>query len=141
MGRIDDGHPTIITFADDADVQMWQKEVTPPGIDGGGENDTTTMENTVWRTKAPKTLMSLTEASFTAAYDPAVIDEIIAMLNDNQLITVTYPDGSTVVFWGWINEFTPNRNVEGEQPTAEVTIIPSNQNDSLVETAPVYTAP
>ena len=141
MARIDDGHPTIISFADDASVALYQKEVTPPGIDGGGENDTTTMENTVYRTKWPKSLITLTEASFTAAYDPAVYDEIIAMVNDNQLITVTFPDTSTLAFWGWINEFTPNRNVEGEQSTAEVTIIPSNQNASKVETAPVYTAP
>ena len=141
MARIDDGHPTIISFADNPSIKLYQKEVTPPGIDGGGENDTTTMLNTVYRTKSPKSLISLTEASFTAAYDPAVYDEIIAMINDNQLITVTFPDTSTLDFWGWLNEATPNQNVEGEQPTIEVTVIASNQNDSLVETAPVYTAP
>jgi len=140
MGRIDDGFATLISFADDSDVQMWEKEVTPPGVDGGGENDTSTMHNTTWRTRSPKGLITLSNASFTAAYDPAVYDEIISMVNDNQLITITFPDESTVAFWGWINEFTPNANVEGEQPTAEVTIIPSNQNDSGVETAPEYTA-
>lgn len=138
--RIDDGYATLIGFSEDSDVQMWEKEVTPPGVSGGGENDTTTMQNTTWRTKSPKGLISLSECSLVVAYDPAVYDEIVAMVNVNQQITITFPDDSTLVFWGWIDEFTPSANVEGEQPTAEVKIIPSNQNDSGVETAPIYSA-
>jgi hypothetical protein len=139
MTRIDDGFATLISFSADSAVQMWEKEVTPPGVSGGGENDTSTMRNTTWRTKSPKGLISLSESSFTAAYDPAVYDEIVAMANVNQLITITFPNGDTLVFWGWIDEFTPGALVEGEQPTADVTIIPSNQNASGVETAPVLT--
>ena len=140
MGRIDDGFSTTIEFADYSAVSFWEKEVTPPGVSGGGEVDTTTMLNTAWRTRNAKQLKTLSNASFTAAYDPAVYDDIVSMVNQNQLITVTFPDSSTLAFWGWLDEFTPNRLVEGEQPTAEVTIIPSNQNASGVETAPVYAA-
>lgn len=138
MARMDDGFATLVTFEDDSSVQLWEKEVTPPGISGGGPNDTTTMKNTAWRTMAPKNLKTLTPCSFVAAYDPAVYDEIKTMLNTNQLITITFPDSSNVQFYGWIDEFTPNASVEGAQPTANVTIQPSNQNDSGVETAPVY---
>ncbi len=141
MARIDDGFATLIDFSLDSAVQMWEKEVTPPGVSGGGENDTSTMRNTAWRTRAPKGLKTLTNSSLTVAYDPAVYDEIIAMCNVNQAITLTFADDSTLVFWGWIDEFTPNAVVEGEQPTAEVTIIPSNQNDAGAEVAPDYTAP
>lgn len=137
MTRLDDGHSTRVSFADYPSVAFYEKTVTPPGVDGGGENDTTTMLNTTWRTKAPKQLKTLTEASLTVAYDPAVYTTIVSMVNVNQLITVTFSDGSTVAFWGWLNTFTPNEITEGEQPTAEVTLIPSNQNASLVETAPV----
>ena len=140
MARIDDGFATLIEFDADSDVQMWEKEVTPPGVSGGGENDTSTMRNTTWRTKAPKGLISLSEASLSVAYDPAVFDEIVLMVNVNQLITITFPDSSTLAFWGWIDEFSPGALSEGEQPTADVTIIPSNQNGSGVETAPVYSA-
>jgi len=140
MGRIDDGFATLISFDADSDVQMWEKEVTPPGVSGGGENDTSTMRNTAWRTRAPKGLITLSESSFSAAYDPAVFDEIVAMVNVNQEITITFPDNSTLVFWGWIDEFTPGANVEGEQPTADVTIIPSNQDAAGAEIAPVYSA-
>ena len=140
MARIDDGHGTIIAFADNPSVKLYEKEITPPGISGGGANDTTTMHNSAWRTMAPKQLKTMTECSFTAAYDPAVYTEILTMINNNQQITLTFADGSTLIFWGWLDEFTPNAVVEGEQPTAEITIIPSNQNDSQVETAPVYSA-
>jgi len=140
MARMDDGFATLITFSEDSDVQLWEKEVTPPGVEGGGENDTTTMQNTAWRTRSPKQLKTLSNAELVAAYDPAVYDEIVSMCNTNQQITVTFPDNSTLVFWGWIDMFTPNRIVEGEQPTANVTIVPSNQNDSGAEVAPVYSA-
>ena len=52
--RIDDGHSTTISFADFPTVKFWEKEVTPPGVDGGGPNDTTTMRNVILRTMAPK---------------------------------------------------------------------------------------
>jgi len=138
--RIDDGFSTKITFSagPSGGVLFYEKDVTPPGVSGGGENDTTTMRNTAWRTKSPKKLKTLTPCRATVSYDPAVYDDIVAMLNDNQLITVQFADGSTLAFWGWLDEFTPAPAKEGEQPTADITIIPSNQDDSGVETAPVY---
>jgi hypothetical protein len=140
MAIMKDGFSTIYSFSLDSSVLFEEKEVTPPGVSGGGENDVSTMRNITWRTKAPKGLISLSESSTTVVYDPAVLDEIVAMENVNQEITITFPDSSTWVFWGWIDEFTPGANVEGEQPTADITIIPSNMNDSDVETAPVYAA-
>lgn len=135
-----DGQSTTILFSEDSDVKLWEKEVTPPGVSGGGANEITTMRNTAWRTMAPKTLKTLSEASLVAAYDPAVYDAVVAMLNENQLITITFPDGSRLAFWGWIDEFKPNRIVEGEHPTAEITIIPSNYDADGDEVAPDYTA-
>jgi hypothetical protein len=142
MSFIDDGHPTTVTFSSSASAALYfyEREVTPPGFSAGGENDTTTMRNSAWRTKAPKQLVTLTPLSATAKYDPAILDEILGMIGVNQQITVTFPDESTWVFWGWVDEFTPNALSEGAMGTANVTVIPSNQNDSQVETAPVYSA-
>jgi hypothetical protein len=140
MARLDDGHQTLVSFAADTDVLFYEKTVTPPGIDGGGENDTSLMQNSTWRTRAPKALKTLTNASMTVAYDPAAYDEAVALIGVNTLVTVTFPDGATVAFWGWLNTFTPGEHVEGEQPTADIEIIPSNQNASLAETGPAYTA-
>jgi hypothetical protein len=137
MSRIDDGFKTTVAFANYPAVKFYEKTVTPPGMEGGGENDTTTMRNTTFRTKAPKKLISLTPMTLVAAYDPDVYNDCIDMLNENQQITITWPDASTLVFWGWLDQFTPNEVAEGAQPTANCTIIPSNQNASGTETAPV----
>ena len=143
MARMDDGHSTTIEFAseDSAGLKMYEKEVTPPGIDGGGPNDTTTMRNSVYRTMAPKKLITLTDCTIKASYDAAIEDQLIALVNVNNLITITYPDDSTLAFWGWINTWAPDPLVEGAQPEASITIHPSNQNASLEETAPVFTDP
>lgn len=142
MARIDDGHPTTIDIGSlpSGEVLLfWEKEVTPPGLNGGGPNDITTMRNLVWRTNAPKHLISLTAGSFIASYDPEAFDQVLAMLNINTQITVTLPDGATYVFWGWLNEFTPGAAVEGEQPTATCSIEPSNTDTTGAEVAPVLT--
>jgi hypothetical protein len=143
MARLDDGHSTQISFADNPVVKFWERQVTPPGMDGGGPNDTTNMRNVSLRTKAPKKLKSMTTMTATVAYDPQVFDptQVWDMINENQLITVLFPDGAEVSFWGWLNSFMPGENREGEPPTATITVECSNQNDSQVETGPVYTAP
>ncbi len=138
--RIDDGFSTTVDFSLAPSVTFWEKTVTPPGVQGGGANDITTMRNTRYRTMAPKKLVTLSEMNLTVAYDPACLDDIMDMIQINGEITLNFPDGSTWVFWGWLDEFTPGENAEGSQPTATVKIIPSNMDDSLAEIAPVYAA-
>jgi len=145
MSRIDDGFATTIAFGDQGSgtgpgITFWEKEITPPGMDAGGETDTTTMRNTLYRTKAPKKLITMTPMTLVVSYDAKFYDDIVDMIKDNQLITITFPDTSTVAFYGWLDKFIPGNIVEGEQPTATVTIVPSNQTDAGVETAPDYTA-
>lgn len=134
-----DGFATLITFAENGSVQLWEKEVTPPGYEGGGAVDQTTMRNTTWRTQLSRQLTTASAMTLTAAYDPAAYLEVLNMRKTNQQITVTFPDASTLVFFGWIEAFTPNTLTEGEQPTAELTLEVSNidpADDS--ETGPVY---
>jgi len=138
---MDDGFATIITFANIPSVRIFEKEVTPPGIQAGGAVDTTTMRNTTWRTQSPKRLKTLTPVTTTVAYATEAYSQIFAVVGVLQEITVTFPDHSTIKFWGWIDEFTPASNTEGEQPTASMTIQPSNHDLDGVESAPVYTDP
>jgi hypothetical protein len=150
MVLMGDGYQTTIDFSAFAEgssdasllLLMEEKEITPPGISGGGANDASTMRNSTWRTMSPKSLRTLTPATFTVAWDPAIYDEMVAMINQNQLIKITFPDGSTLQFWGWLDEFTPGPNTEGSQPTATMTIQPSNQDgdNNDAEYSPVYTA-
>lgn len=145
--RIDDGHPTTLDiFDDDTDptpitVKFWEKTLTPPGMDGGGANDTTTMRNTRMRTRAPKKLYTLTEFSITVAYDPEIYDSLIDLMQQNKWLVINFPDGSTLGFWGWLDGADGQEISEGSQPEMELTVIPGNQDLNGEEVEPVYTAP
>ena len=141
MGYLTDGHQTLITFdalGSGVTILLKETSVTPPGIDAGGENDTTTMRNETWRTKQPKALKSLTDGSCTFQYDPALYDQILTIIGVNGVITITFSDETTLEFYGWLNNFTPGECVEGAMPTATGTIHCSNQTDAGVETDPDY---
>jgi hypothetical protein len=137
MAYIDDGFATLVSFSLSPTVKFREKTVTPPGITVGGSVDTTTMRNTAWRTKAPKKLKELSDMSLTASYDPAVYDDIVAMVGVNQSITVTFPDGQSLTFYGWLDSFTPSEISEGEQATADITVVCGNQDTDGAEIAPV----
>ena len=143
MSWLDDGFSTTVYFANQPSgvtFYLKEKEVTPPGIDWGGANDTTTMRNTAWRTNAPKKLKSLTEFNMSCKYDPQIFSQILTMGGTITIIVITFPDNSTYRFYGWIDKVTPDSIVEGEMAMANVVVIPSNQTAADVEVAPVWQA-
>lgn len=137
---LQDGFKTLITFAMNGAVKLKEREVTPPGLTGGGAINTSTMRNNTMVTKSPKSLMDTKGIALQCNYDPAVYNDIKSMLLENQQITVTFPDNSKIIVWGWIEEFQPTGLKEGDFPIADVKIELSNVNGSGAETAPVYSA-
>ena len=138
--KLDDGYQTLVTFASDPDIEFWEKTVQPPGIDGGDAIDTTTMHIDEWRTMAARALKTLTESSLTVAYDPILYTSILALINVETTITITFPDGSTLAFYGFLRSFEPSEMSEGEQPEATVNITPTNFDPvNFVEADPVLT--
>ncbi len=137
---MDDGHSTKVAFSLDPDISLWEKTVTPPGIETGDPVDTSTMHNTVWRTFAERALKTLTPMTFTAAYDPDAYDEVLAIAGTNGTITVHFPDLSTLAFFGILQNFQPGEHSEGAQPEATCTITPTNYDPvNNVEAGPVMT--
>ena len=133
-----DGYSTKITLAADSNVEFWEKDVQPPAVDGGDAIDITTMHNTLWRTKNARTLVNLGDVQSTVAYDPVCYTSVVALVNVHTTITVTFPDGSTLAFFGYLRSFTPNAHAEGAQPEATVVIVPTNyDHTNHVEAAPV----
>lgn len=138
--KVDDGFSTLITLEDDPDISLWEKTVTPPGQDGGDAIETTTMHNDEWRTFSPRQLKTLTDASATCAYDPKVFNQLLTQINNNQSVTVTYPNSDTLAFFGYLRSVEPDENTEGEQPTMTVTFTPTNIDpDTGAEADPVFT--
>jgi hypothetical protein len=142
MAFIRNGHPTLIGFSINptASTFIIEKTVTPPGWDGGGMIDITSMRNTALRTRIAKSLVTLTEMTLMMQYAPVAYTGIFSMLNVNQTITVYFGDGSTLAFRGWINTFKPGEHKEGEEPLASVEIIPSNIAADGSESDPILIA-
>lgn len=134
---MEDGFPTKYTFERFPAVSFAEKSCQPPGIDGGDAIETKTMHNVTWETMAPRQLMKLTEGKITAAYDPAVLSTIVQMINVNDVISVTFPDGTTWAFWGFLQKFEPSDMSEGEHPEADITIVPTNRDNDGAEQGPV----
>ena len=136
-----DGYQTLITFENADSIIFWEKGVQPPGLEGGDPIDATTMHNETWRTFGTPALITLTPSSTRVAYDPAVFDTIVSIINVETTITITFPDGSTLAFFGRLQNFEPDELVEGSQPEASVTIAATNwDTGDNTEAAPLYTA-
>jgi hypothetical protein len=138
--KMEDGFAALWTFSSNGSISFYEIETTPPGWDGGGPIDQTTMRNSTVRTALPKALKSMTDGGGTVAYADTVLDgEAEDLINDNQLITLTLPTGASWAFWGYLNRFQPTGLREGSLPTASIQIIPTLTNDAGVETLPVFT--
>lgn len=131
------GQGTTYTFSLNDAILLQEKEVTPMGFDGGGSIDITTMRTQKRRMKEPKNIYDVTDSTATVAYAPNILPQILAMRQQNQLITVNFPDGSGWQDWGALDKFVPGSNKEGEQPTAELTIIWTGHDTDDNEVEPV----
>lgn len=137
MPRLKDGFKTVINIGG---TNIFEMEVQPPGLEGGDAIETTTMRNVSRRTKAARQLIEMTNGSLTVAWDPASYSSLKSQINNNQELTVTFPDLSTLQFWGYLKNFIPNPLVEGEMPTAECEIVGTLSDNDCVEQDWVYTA-
>jgi hypothetical protein len=138
--RLEDGYRTLVTFASIPTASLWEISITPPGMDGGDPVDTTTMHNDDYRTMAPRALITLTEFTFTAAYDPNFYNQLLTIVNVETTVTVTFPDGSTLAFFGFLQKIEPEELVEGTMPTVSVTVCPTNTDSTGAEQPPVLTS-
>ena len=84
-----------------------------------------------------RSLKTLTPVSTTATYDPDVYNEIESAINVETTITVTFADGSTIAFFGYLQNFEANEVSEGEDPECTITFQPTNWDPAAnVEAGP-----
>jgi hypothetical protein len=133
-----DGFKTLISFTNTPTILLREKSVTPLGLDGGDKIDITTMRNIEVRTYSPQHLIDTTDLSLVCSYDPAVLVELLALINVEDLIVITHSDGTSWEFFGALRSFIPNENTIGEQPTANLVISPTNVDTLLNESVPTY---
>jgi hypothetical protein len=139
--KLQDGYRTLITFSLNPAVQIFEKTVKPPGIDGGDPIPETTMINSAWRTFAPHQLKTLTECSGKCGYDTAVYVGLMAMINIPCTITVTFPNHATLAFYGFLQKVEVDDHEEGKMPEMSYTIGITNYDYiNNVEAGPAYGA-
>jgi len=101
--------------------------------------DTSHLGLTAWKTKVIAKLKDGQPFTVQIAEDPAV--PVISDWSRNESIVITLPDSiGTITVWGGVTNITSGDLVIDEKPTMALTITPTNQNGSAVETGPVFTA-
>jgi hypothetical protein len=138
--RPNDGHKTHVVLSANPTASIWETEVTPLG----GTVNTFDLLHMHLNTYGQKGLGSLRrgkEITVTALYDPVIYSTLWAQLGSNQVITVHFPNHSSVCFHGALTDISPGANKEGEAQMGTFTFTPtfSDPSDGS-ETAPVYTA-
>ena len=142
--KLRDGYSSKISFAANLTVVFWEKDVTPPGLDGGEPIDQTTMFNTVYEQFWPQTLQKVTNVKTKVAYSPVAYQtgQVASLINVNGSITVQFPDGATATFYGYLKSFIPSTMVKGGQPEAEVDVVVTNTDPATyLEQGPVIVSP
>lgn len=141
---LDQGYQSLVAFSLDPDISVWEKldGVGLPGINGGEPINISTMHNTTWHTMVARALKTLTPFTLACFYDPDCYNQINAILNDDSgSITIHFPDGSTLAFWGYVQKAEFGALQEGTPPEITLTIVPTNYDKAnRVEAAPVLTS-
>lgn len=136
-----DGHPTTLAFSLDPDVSLWEKGITPPGIDNGDPIETVTMHTVAWRQSAPRQLKTLTPITLRCGYNPAVYTQLLALVGKEGAVTVHFPNQDRLSLFAYLQTWEPDENTEGENPEGTATIQPTNTDPVTgAEEPPVFAA-
>lgn len=139
---MEDGWVTKIGFSQDVDISIWEESVKPPGTDGGDPIDLKTMWSEDWETFAPKGLKKSTDGNVKFSYDPSCTAQINAIVNVKGTITIFYPNGGTLAFFGYVKSVDFDDLAYGSKPKGTLVIVVTNRDPSTGgEEGPVYAPP
>ena len=140
--RLRNGHRTVVAFALDPDIILWEKTIELGERDNGDPIDNSTMWNDADRTKSPRALHEWSDNSMTVGFSPAVLPLIYALQGKEGAVTVHFPNLSTWSFWGYLRTFGGVTLEDGTSPEATAAFVITNWDPvNNVESPPVYGAP
>lgn len=135
----DDGLSTKITFSSVPTLQVWEKELTALGVEGGEPIPISNMFNAAWHTFAPRTLKKLKPIKVKAFFDINAWPTLLIQVNKKQVITLLFPNGATLCFFGFLYDLGEPTFVEGQPAMVDASIVPTNwDHTNNVEAAPVF---
>jgi hypothetical protein len=140
--KLGDGFKTLITLAGNTAIEFWEETVTPPAIEGGDAIESATMHSVLWRTKTPRKLITMGDVQARVQFNPSLYTSILARVNVPDTVTITFPDHSSLAFYGYLKSFAPAELSEGAVGTGTITITPTLADPTTgAEQGPVYTPP
>jgi len=124
-------------------LSMCNVQLGSVGFDGGDPIDNTCLTNNLYITKQPQALIEVPDIAFTCDYHPEDMAAVITEINENQQITLRFPDDAggvlgTLTFWGYLRSLTPNEAGRGEAWRAAGVIVITNLDNSAIETPPSW---
>jgi hypothetical protein len=135
-----DGCHAKITLTADPRLAFFEKTVQPPSWDNGDPIDITTMWNTQVMTKHPNCLYEIGDAVVKAAYDPMLVSNIKGVIGVNSTVTITWPNGDTLAYFGYLRKAEFDALERGTLPEATLTFTATNWDPvNCVEAMPIFT--
>jgi hypothetical protein len=135
------GKRVSIAIALNPSIDIYEEEVAPPGMDTEDAIDTTTQRNIRWMTYAPGDLIKLTEFDVLCGYTPHSYVSLLAILGIATTLTVRFPNGDKLSFYGYVKTTKPTSMKRREKPKMTITFMPTNLDPvTCEEAAPVFSA-
>jgi hypothetical protein len=103
-------------------IGLWEVSVTPVALSGGDKVGIGNQYNSRYETFVPQRLITVGDMQLTVQYDPDAYDEISQAINDNTTITIHFPNGDRLAFYGFLKDFTPGEVSRTANPTATAVI-------------------
>jgi len=119
-GHFTDGYNCRISLVNQG-ITVYEKNVTPPGVEGGDPINITTNDNGDFQSFAPRSRKQKTPAQSEVTYNDTDLDALEAAVDQSDDILRVWPDDSTKLESGWLRSSIPNQTQEGEQPTTNLT--------------------
>lgn len=111
------------------DVTFSEKSIKPPSIASTGKLDTSSSANSVTagggflKSFIPSLFSEVGDATASVLFDPTEVADIYAALNVEKSIVITWADGATLTFKGWLDSFDPDDGDTIDASTANTATI------------------
>lgn len=141
-----EGIPVKVTLSLNTTISWWEKTVKGSGLDKGPMIDISTQFNTARMTFYPRLLAKNDDVVIEAAWDPNVYNQFETICASpataaTNIVTETYPDGSTYCYYAAPYKLERVVMKPGEQPMINVTLCVTNYDPvAHVEAPPVLTS-
>lgn len=122
VSKLPNGH--VLVALATSSLEFAVTECTLPPLDGGDLPDTTTNDNTTYRSKGSRQFIEIGQFSVTGAFDPDAYTTVVTTINVDDVLTATLVDGRTVAFPVKMKSYTPDSMTEDAFPTAVMEFTP-----------------